>query len=88
MEGCQFEQDALIQQRLDTPKAPPMSYLNGLNLNITIPDVKVTKPLPVMVFIHGGGYLMGGNWWPQYDQARFVKLSADNTMPVIAVNFK
>lgn len=88
MDGCQYEQSVLIQQTLDTPTAPPMSGSDCLNLNITVPDIKKDRPLPVMVFIHGGGYLMGANWWPQYDPTRLVRLSMENGMPVIAINFK
>ncbi len=89
MDMCQYEQGVLIQKVLtDTPPAPPMSALECLNLNITVPDLQEKKCLPVMVFIHGGGYIMGANWWPQYDPVRFVKLSADAGMPVIAINIK
>jgi carboxylesterase type B len=86
MDGCQYEQAILIQQSIDTPPIPPISPLECLNLNIIMPDVDIAKPLPVMVFIHGGGFVMGGNWWPQYDSSRLVKLSMGIDMPIIAVN--
>ncbi|KAF2000989.1 para-nitrobenzyl esterase [Amniculicola lignicola CBS 123094] len=88
MEACLFEQDVLIQQRTGEPKPPPMSGLECLNLNITVPELKGTDHglLPVIVFIHGGGYIIGGNWWPQYDPARLVKLSAERDYSIIAVN--
>ncbi|KAF2176408.1 alpha/beta-hydrolase [Zopfia rhizophila CBS 207.26] len=86
MDACEFEQNVLIQQSIDTPKSPQMSGREGLNLNITVPDTENQKALPVMVFIHGGGFLIGANWWPQYDPARFVKLSMETGSPVIAVN--
>ncbi|KAF2685791.1 carboxylesteras-like protein [Lentithecium fluviatile CBS 122367] len=86
MDGCEFEQNILIQQSIGAPATPPMSGTKCLNLNITVPDTKTGKPLPVLVFIHGGGFLMGGNHWPQYDPARIVKLSAELQMHVIAVN--
>jgi len=65
-----------------------MSGTEGLNLNITVPDIHIDRPIPVMVFIHGGGFLMGANWWPHYDPARLVKLSIQSEIPVIAINFK
>lgn len=67
-----------------------MSALECLNLNITLPDVDKTekKPLPVMVFIHGGEFLMGANSWPHYNMARLVHLSAKSGFPVIGVNIK
>ncbi|ORY15879.1 carboxylesteras-like protein [Clohesyomyces aquaticus] len=86
MDACQFEQDMLIQQRLDIPKGPQMSGLDSLNLNITVPDIKIEKPLPVMVWIHGGGYMIGSNHWPQYDPSRLVIAAADQNLPVIVIN--
>ncbi|KAF2707444.1 alpha/beta-hydrolase [Pleomassaria siparia CBS 279.74] len=86
MDGCAFEQSVLIQQNIDTPPSPPMSGLESLNLNITVPDIENRKPLPVMVFIHGGGYMMGANYWPHYDMTRLVKLSVEVGLPVIGIN--
>jgi carboxylesterase type B len=88
MDRCDVEQSVLIQQRIETPPCPPMSGLESLNLNITVPDIKILDPLPVMVFIHGGGHLMGANYWPQWDMARLVKLSMEIGSPVIGVNIK
>ncbi|KAK3381026.1 Alpha/Beta hydrolase protein [Podospora didyma] len=81
----------LIQQFLPKPDFPGISDVNGLNLNITIPGrantiVTQRNLLPVLVFIHGGGFGIGGNWWPQYDFARLVKLSSDLGKPMIGVN--
>jgi carboxylesterase type B len=67
-----------------------MSGTECLNLNITVPDIKVEieKRLPVMVFVHGGGYIMGANYWPQYDLSLLVKMSVEMGVPVIGVNIK
>lgn len=88
MDGCAFEQSVLIQQTIDSPTAPPMSGTQCLNLNITVPSIERPHRLPVMVFIHGGGFIMGSNHWPQYDPARLVKLSMDLRTPVIGINIK
>jgi carboxylesterase type B len=69
------------------------SDLEGLNLNITVPLIKDKLPtsehqLPVFVFVHGGGFGVGSNAWPQYDLARIVKLSAEMGLPVIGVGIK
>jgi carboxylesterase type B len=89
MDGCEFEQKHLIQCFIGVPEnSPSMSGTDCLNLNITMPDTTSKKPLPVMVFVHGGGFIMGANYWPQYDPSRLVKLSAEIGMPVIAVNIK
>ncbi|KAJ9131008.1 Carboxylic ester hydrolase [Pleurostoma richardsiae] len=78
-----------IQQELTTVTAPPASDTEGLNLNITVPCSNgqlPTTPLPVMVYIHGGGFSFGSNWFPHYDQARIVALSVELGCPIIAVN--
>jgi carboxylesterase type B len=65
-----------------------MSNTECLNLNITVPSLPsgIDNALPVMVFIHGGGFIMGANSWPQYEPTRLVKMSADIGMPVVVVS--
>ncbi|KAF2121851.1 carboxylesteras-like protein [Lophiotrema nucula] len=87
-DACAFEQSVLLQEAIDTPEAPLMSGTECLNLNIYRPGTSFDKPLPVMVFIHGGGYIIGSSHWPQYEPSRLVKLSVELGTPVIAVNFK
>lgn len=85
--GCDLE-FGFIQKQLTSPTFTS-SDLEGLNLNVTVPaDIPSGKKLPVFVFIHGGGFFIGGSTWPQYDQARFVQLSIDLGEPIIAVNLK
>ncbi|KAF1950331.1 para-nitrobenzyl esterase [Byssothecium circinans] len=90
MNSCEFEQIVLIQQHLGVPVSPPMSGTECLNLNITVPKIDTStagnEKLPVMVFIHGGGFIMGSNYWPHYDPSQLVKFSVELGMPVIAVN--
>jgi para-nitrobenzyl esterase len=38
-----------------------------LTLNVVAPEAPDTGPLPVMVFMHGGGYIMGSSATPIYD---------------------
>ncbi|KAF2144753.1 uncharacterized protein K452DRAFT_285078 [Aplosporella prunicola CBS 121167] len=70
---------------------PPPDDLNGLNLNITVPALALEgqgstrRPLPVIVFVHGGGFFIGANSWPQYDFGRLVRLAAEKGKPVIGV---
>jgi carboxylesterase type B len=88
MDGCAFEQSTLIQCSIGAAEhTPPMSGTECLNLNITVPDTDV-RNLPVMVFVHGGGFVMGANYWPQYDPARLVNMSNEMGLPVIVVNIK
>lgn len=66
-----------------------MSGTNCLNLNIAVPtSARQSDGLPVLVFIHGGGFSVGANWWPQYDMRQFVRLSCEKGKPVIALNIK
>ncbi|KAK3326934.1 carboxylesterase-like protein [Cercophora scortea] len=79
-----------IQQSLPKPEFPGLSEVDGLNLNITVPgsvtDAQPTKSLPVVVFIHGGGFNIGSNWWPQSDFAALVRLSTELGKPMIGIN--
>ena len=81
----------LIQKKLEAPPIPPVSDLEGLNLNITVPaglTIDPAKGLPVLVFIHGGGFLFGGNWAPHYDLANLVAFATSKGQPIIAVSIK
>lgn len=79
---------AHLQQRLPTPNLH-QSATQCLNLNITAPaDHSRESRLPVIVFLHGGGYAIGANSWPQYDFQRLVELSVRIGQPVIGVNVK
>ncbi|RJE26204.1 Carboxylesterase [Aspergillus sclerotialis] len=83
--GCDLELGA-IQHTLPK-KDLPQSDLDCLNLNIAVPaGTTATSRLPVFVFIHGGGLIIGANSWPQFDYARFVKLSAEMNLPIVAVS--
>jgi carboxylesterase type B len=65
-----------------------MSGTECLNLNITVPASATNGLMPVMVFIHGGGFLMGANYWAQYDPCRLVELASGEGMPMIIVGVK
>jgi carboxylesterase type B len=58
-----------------------------LNLNVFVPS-NIEGLLPVVVFVHGGGFRIGSSAWPQNDLSRLVKLSADAGLPVIGVSIK
>ena len=64
------------QQRAYTILAPgkyqPMSE-DCLTLNVTTPKRPAEAPMPVMVFIHGGGYFMGSSATPIYDGAALAR---------------
>jgi para-nitrobenzyl esterase len=64
------------QQRMYTILAPgkyqPMSE-DCLTLNVVAPKTLPDDPLPVMMFIHGGGYFMGSSATPIYDGAALAR---------------
>jgi carboxylesterase type B len=80
---------SFIQHRLPVPELT-QSDLEALNLVITVPTgmEKTDSSLPVFVYLHGGGFALGGNGWPQYNQARLVKLSVEQGTPAIGVGIK
>ncbi|GKZ68625.1 hypothetical protein AnigIFM50267_003364 [Aspergillus niger] len=83
--GCDLELSA-IQHTLPK-KELTQSDVECLNLNIAVPaGTPAHSKLPVFVFIHGGGLMIGANSWPQFDYERFVKLSIDNELPIVAVS--
>lgn len=53
-------------------KYQPMSE-DCLTLNVVTPEAPGAGPLPVMVFIHGGGYIMGSSATPLYDGAALAR---------------
>ncbi|MDO2397690.1 carboxylesterase family protein, partial [Mycobacterium avium subsp. hominissuis] len=53
-------------------KYQPMSE-DCLTLNVTAPERSDDQPLPVMVFIHGGAYMLGSSATPLYDGAALAR---------------
>lgn len=85
--GCAFEQTAL--QHTLPPKDLPQSDVDCLNANIAVPEGTTSaSKLPVFLFIHGGGLVIGANSWPQFDWTRVVKLSKEIGYPLVAVSIK
>ncbi|MGH3558331.1 MAG: carboxylesterase/lipase family protein [Mycobacterium sp.] len=44
-----------------------------LTLNVVTPEVSDGEPLPVMAFVHGGGYILGSSATPLYDGAALAR---------------
>ncbi|WP_407687733.1 carboxylesterase/lipase family protein [Mycobacterium sp. HUMS_1102779] len=57
---------------LGVGKYQPMSE-DCLTLNVVTPESGGDQPLPVMVFIHGGGYILGSSATPLYDGAALAR---------------
>lgn len=86
--GLEVEQQ-IIQAALPRPADPGSSGTLCLNLNLSVPKgATANSVLPVLVFIHGGGFFTGANWWPQYDTRRLVRLSVARGQPLIVANIK
>ncbi|TKX22415.1 hypothetical protein C1H76_5197 [Elsinoe australis] len=75
----------LIQQPLPCTYRET-SLLDGLALSITVPSTATpTSSLPILAFIHGGGFAIGSTTWPQYDFSRLVRLAVARGTPFIGV---
>ncbi|KAF1842781.1 alpha/beta-hydrolase [Cucurbitaria berberidis CBS 394.84] len=88
--GAVNREFGFIQHSLPIPDVPTHSDIEGLNLNITVPrgpngDINSNSKLPVYVFIHGGGFAVGSSWYPHYNPASIVKLSAEKGKPIIGI---
>ncbi|KAK6385818.1 uncharacterized protein PV06_07234 [Exophiala oligosperma] len=85
-----FDNEMLFIQQ--TVPKPPTNHsdLECLNLNITVPKTTQNTKIPVFVWMHGGGFVLGANSWPHYDHAKIVKLANENGVPVIGIgiNFR
>jgi para-nitrobenzyl esterase len=57
---------------LGVGKFQPMSE-DCLTLNVVAPESASDEPLPVMFFIHGGGYILGSSATPIYDGASMAR---------------
>lgn len=88
--NCQGEQ-VMIQHTLEIPaEVDHLSELECLNLNVFVPSnngEKELKNLPVLVFCHGGSFILGSSSWPQYSLAPIVELAAKAGSPIIAVSY-
>ncbi|KAF9774789.1 hypothetical protein IL306_007178, partial [Fusarium sp. DS 682] len=90
--ACDIE-FGLIQKALDKPEDLPISDLHGLNLDIVIPEVAVKENqarLPVLVWIHGGGFTVGDTGLPHCNLAPIVAYSQSIGNPIIgvAINYR
>lgn len=81
----------LLQHALPHPEYK-FSETECLTLNVSVPSTTtrnaVAGPLPVVVFVHGGGFQTGSASWPQYDLAALVERGEKVGHPLIAVGVK
>ena len=69
---------------------PPQNEFECLNLTITTPGARtgVLEPLPVMVWVHGGGNVTGAGTDWIWDAGALVRKSVEIGKPVIIVAIK
>ncbi|MDR3512468.1 MAG: carboxylesterase family protein [Caulobacteraceae bacterium] len=74
---------------------PPMSAIPGpgftnpqsedcLYLNVWAPKARPAAPMPVMVWIYGGAFIMGSGSYPDYDGAHF----AEQGVVLVTINYR
>lgn len=72
---------------LDYLAPAPVSEREALVLNITTPAENTPGgPFPVMVWIHGGGFVFAGPSHPGYDCTNLVSYSSQRETPVVIVS--
>ena len=79
---------AAMQQRDGArigPRGPQPTSEDCLTLNVTAPLAPATTPRPVMVFIHGGGYVLGTSALRLYSGAR---LALRGEVVVVSFNYR
>ncbi|KAG0235963.1 hypothetical protein BGW42_004418 [Actinomortierella wolfii] len=79
---------AKISGDVERPYEEVFDEKNCLNINIFVPHesaLESNDPLPVMVWIYGGSFRMGGNLSPLYDATNLVARSIERKKPVIVV---
>ncbi|KAJ5308922.1 hypothetical protein PENANT_c013G09538 [Penicillium antarcticum] len=71
------------------PASQIVDELSGLVMNIVIPHAarQDNKPLPVLVYVHGGSLLYGGANLPIFDAVNLVSHSITIGIPIICINF-
>ncbi|MFE7743231.1 carboxylesterase/lipase family protein [Nocardia sp. NPDC057455] len=67
------------------PRAYQATSEDALTLNVTVPATPAAGPRPVLVFIHGGGYLIGTSALGLYSGAR---LALRGDVVVVSLNYR
>ncbi|KAL4886183.1 Alpha/Beta hydrolase protein [Aspergillus karnatakaensis] len=65
----------------------PVDELNSLNLNIVLPPASAGPgPFPVLLWLHGGAFTIGGNHLPVYDGANLASWAAERGTPTVFIH--
>lgn len=77
----------MVQHRLPFEQLP-ISDTKCLTLNMMVPISQERTKIPVLAYIHGGGYVTGSSSFPQNDLARITDMSTGLGQPMIAIGIK
>lgn len=77
----------MVQHRLPFEQLP-ISDTKCLTLNVNVPTGEQKTKIPVLAYIHGGGYVTGSSSFPQNDLARITDMSTRLGQPMIAIGIK
>lgn len=84
--GCEIEQ-TIVQKPLPIPDFE-FADTKSLTLHISVPSTQNKGRLPVLVFVHGGGFTTGSSSYPQNDLGNMVAVSVKVQIPIVAVGIK
>jgi len=73
-----------INRNVFLPGNPLRGQEDGLVVNVNTPDLKSQKLLPVMVFIHGGGFVSGSGTRALYGAEYFM----DKDIVMVSINYR
>lgn len=74
----------IIQRNIFRTGAPKQGQEDGLVLNVNTPDLQPKELLPVMVFIHGGGFVSGSGARALYGAEHFM----DKDIVLVNINYR
>lgn len=85
-EAFAFGDSAIQYEWFSEPASKNKKSENCLSLNIWTSDVTPDAGKPVMVWIHGGAYMLGGSSDPMYDGQNF--LEAHQDVVFVTINYR
>lgn len=85
-EAFHFAHSACQEEEMSEPASMYEQGDDMLALNIWASEIKPNDKKPVMVYIHGGGYTLGGSADPLYNGHNFVKKNPD--IILVTINYR
>jgi para-nitrobenzyl esterase len=85
LEAVKFGNECIQNPMSLTPSKKVVGNEDCLYLNVWSKADAAEKPKPVMVFIHGGGFIYGSADWTIYDG---VNLAANGDVVIVTINYR